>query len=105
MQVRQTLFDAFNIRSGEGPAIALLGGYSFLAGVFQAYYISLANASFLAEFGVDYLPRGYLVTGAVGYLVGFWLSRLRRRGQAPVWCFLASQTTREIPTSLHAFSP
>jgi len=83
MQVRQKLFDAFNIRSGEGPAIALLGGYSFLAGVFQAYYISLANASFLAEFGVDYLPRGYLVTGAVGYLVGFWLSRLQRRLPLP----------------------
>ncbi|MDP6698491.1 MAG: hypothetical protein QGH25_02500 [Candidatus Latescibacteria bacterium] len=60
-----------------------MSGYSFLAGVFQAYYISLANASFLADFGVDYLPRGYLVTGVVGYLVGFWLSRLQRRLSLP----------------------
>jgi hypothetical protein len=79
MKVRQALFDAFNIRPGEGLIIALLSGYSFLAGVFQAYYISLANASFLADFGVDYLPRGYLVTGVVGYLVGSWLARLQGR--------------------------
>lgn len=79
MKLRQTLFDAFNIRPGEGLIIALLSGYSFLGGVFQAYYISLANAAFLAEFGVDYLPRGYLVTGVVGYLVGSWLARLQGR--------------------------
>ncbi|MDP6698752.1 MAG: hypothetical protein QGH25_03820, partial [Candidatus Latescibacteria bacterium] len=79
MTLRPALFEAFNIRPGEGQTIALLGGYSFLVGIFQAYYISLANASFLADFGVDYLPRGYLVTGLVGYLIGFGLSRLQGR--------------------------
>jgi len=79
MKLRQTLYEAFNIRDGEGATVAQLGVYSFLVGIFQAYYISLTNASFLAEFGVDYLPRGYLITGVVGYLVGFWLSRLQSR--------------------------
>ena len=79
MTLRPALFEAFNIRPGEGQTIALLGGYSFLVGIFQAYYISLANASFLADFGVEYLPRGYLVTGVVGYLIGFGLSRLQGR--------------------------
>jgi len=57
----------------------MLAGYSFLIGIFQAYYISLANASFLAEFGVDYLPQGYIVTGIVGYLIGTWLAGMQRR--------------------------
>ena len=79
MKIHHTLYEAFNIREGEGATVAQLGVYSFLIGIFQAYYISLTNASFLAEFGVDYLPRGYFVTGVVGYLVGFCLSRLQSR--------------------------
>ena len=70
---------ALNVLPGEGRTVAFLGAYSFLIGIFQAYYISLANASFLAEFGVDYLPHGYMATGAVGYLIGSWLNRMQGR--------------------------
>ena len=77
--VPRFLRDALNIRPGEGMPIALLGAYSFLIGIFLALFISLANASFLAEFGVDYLPHGYIVTGVVGYLAGAALSQLQSR--------------------------
>jgi ATP:ADP antiporter, AAA family len=73
------LREALNIRPGEGIPIALMGAYSFLIGIFLAYFISLANAFFLAEFGVDYLPHGYIATGIVGYLAGAALTQLQRR--------------------------
>ncbi|MBT7859068.1 MAG: hypothetical protein HN712_02105 [Gemmatimonadetes bacterium] len=78
MDLRRLLRDALNIHPGEGLPIALLGAYSFLIGIFLALFISLANASFLAEFGVGYLPHGYIVTGVVGYLAGATLSQLQR---------------------------
>ncbi len=75
----RALAGALRILPGEGRTVALLSGYSFLIGIFQAYYISLANASFLAEFGVDYLPQGYMATGLAGYLIGAWLARMQGR--------------------------
>ncbi len=79
MSLRTSVVEAFNIRSGEELPIFLLGSYSFLAGICLAYIISLGNASFLVVFGTDHLPKGYIATGVVGYLVGSVLSVLQRR--------------------------
>ena len=77
--MRQLLIRSLNIQPGEGAPIALLSGYSFLGGICLAYIISLGNAFFLVEFGTEYLPHGYIVTGVVGYLAGAFLTALQRR--------------------------
>jgi AAA family ATP:ADP antiporter len=79
MNLRHALAETFSVRAGEAKPIALMGAYSFLIGIFLAYFISLANAFFLAEFGVEYLPHGYIATGLVGYVAGVLLVWLRRR--------------------------
>ena len=79
MNLRDTLAKAFYLRSGEGWPFGLLAGYSFLSGISLAYFISLANASFLSEFGTGYLPHGYIVTGLVGYIAGLLLARFQRQ--------------------------
>ncbi|MBT5832073.1 MAG: hypothetical protein HOH77_17940, partial [Candidatus Latescibacteria bacterium] len=79
MNLRHTIADALNIRSGESNAIALLASYSFLAGICLAYVISLGNAFFLVEFGPGYLAPGYIITGIVGYITGLLLSWIQKR--------------------------
>ncbi len=79
MKIRQKFTEAFNILPGEGWPIVLLSSYSFMAGICLAYIISLANAFFLADFGAEFLPYGYVATGIVGYLVGVMLSWLQKK--------------------------
>ncbi len=73
------VFRAFNIRHGEGLPIFYLLTLSLFTGIFVAFYLSAANASFLSNFEIDFLPWAYIISGLVGNVAVAVFSYLQKR--------------------------
>src|SRR5215204_4159269 len=67
------------IQAGEGTPVAWLIVLSLFNGVFSAFFLTAANALFLARFPISVLPLAYIAAAAVGYVAIMLLSSLERR--------------------------
>jgi len=63
----------------EFNKLFLLILHSFFSAIFVSIFFSVANAEFVNNFGSDFLPVGYLLSGAVGYITVQGYSRLLRK--------------------------
>ena len=55
----------------ELKKLILLVLHSFFSAIFVSIFFSVANAEFVNNFGSDFLPVGYLLSGIVGYITMF----------------------------------
>jgi hypothetical protein len=55
-------------RDEELNKLILLVMHSFFSAIFVSIFFSIANAEFVNNFGSDFLPVGYLLSGIVGYI-------------------------------------
>ncbi len=76
MSLGQALRSAFGIRLGEGARVAWLVAHSLCMGLFSAFFLTAANALFLASFEISFLPLAYVVAALVGYLALMGFSRM-----------------------------
>ena len=70
---------ASRVRSGEGRLVSLLLAHSLGLGLFRAFYLSIANTQFVADFPPRYIPFAFLASGAIGYLLLGFFSALEKR--------------------------
>jgi AAA family ATP:ADP antiporter len=63
----------------EFNKLLLLILHSFFSAIFVSIFFSIANAEFVNNFGSDFLPVGYLLSGAVGYITVQGYSRLLKK--------------------------
>ncbi|MCP4656401.1 MAG: MFS transporter, partial [bacterium] len=77
--MRRRFLRAFAIRPDEAHRVGWLLLHSVFVGLFVAFFISAANALFLARFEAASLPYAYMAAGLVGSLVMGLFGRLRRR--------------------------
>ena len=70
INLRGSILSAFDVRSGEGQALALLFITSFFTGTSVLFLETAANTKFLSEYGVSLLPYVYIATAAVSVVVG-----------------------------------
>jgi AAA family ATP:ADP antiporter len=66
------------VQSGEGAPVAWLIVHSLFNGIFSAFFLTAANALFLARFPISVLPLAYIAAALVGYLSVTIFSRLER---------------------------
>src|SRR5688572_25845432 len=66
------------IQAGEGTPVAWLIVHSLFNGIFGAFFLTAANALFLARFPITVLPLAYIAAGIVGYVAILLFSRLER---------------------------
>ncbi|ALG66568.1 HEAT repeat domain-containing protein [Beggiatoa leptomitoformis] len=66
----------FNVRAGEGTLLLLLLVQSFFNDVSIVFFDTIANASFLANFGTQQLPYVYILSAFVIVFVGIIYARL-----------------------------
>ena len=69
----------WRIRPGEGRTVSLLLAHSLGLGFFRAFYLSIANTQFVADFPSRYIPFAFLASGALGYVVLRLFSALEKR--------------------------
>src|SRR5215203_1507361 len=67
------------IQAGEGAPVAWLIVHSIFNGIFGAFFLTAANALFLARFPITVLPLAYVGAAVVGYVAVMLFSRLERR--------------------------
>ena len=67
------------IQAGEGAPVSWLIVHSLFNGIFGAFFLTAANALFLARFPISVLPLAYIGAAAVGYVSVMLFSRLERR--------------------------
>src|SRR3970040_2699505 len=67
------------IQAGEGAPVSWLIVHSLFNGIFGAFFLTAANAVFLARFPITVLPLAYIGAAAVGYVSIMLFSRLERR--------------------------
>jgi HEAT repeat protein/ATP/ADP translocase len=79
MRWKKSLYEALDIRSGEGKIVFLLIIHSIFVGIVRMMFFNAANSLFLSRFGGDLLPHAFIVTGIVGYLVGAAYSFIQKR--------------------------
>ena len=75
-QMLSTLFD---IRAGEGVAMALLVGAAVGKGISILFLNTSANTLFLTRFGVEAVPYTYVVAAPLAALVGIGFARAAAR--------------------------
>ena len=63
----------------EFNKLFLLILHSFFSAIFVSIFFSVANAEFVNNFGSDFLPVGYLLSGIVGYITVQGYSRLLKK--------------------------
>ena len=56
--------------------VAWLVAHSLCMGLFSAFFLTAANALFLASFEISFLPLAYVVAALVGYLALMGFSRM-----------------------------
>jgi ATP:ADP antiporter, AAA family len=66
------------IQAGEGAPVSWLIVHSLFNGIFGAFFLTAANALFLARFPITVLPLAYIGAAAVGYVSIMLFSRLER---------------------------
>lgn len=76
MSLGQAVKNAVGIRPGEGARVAWLIAFSLCMGLFSAFFLTAANALFLARFEISYLPLAYIAAALVGYVALMGFSRL-----------------------------
>jgi hypothetical protein len=64
----------------ELKKLILLVLHSFFSAIFVSIFFSVANAEFVNNFGSDFLPVGYLLSGIVGYITIQGYSYLLKKG-------------------------
>jgi AAA family ATP:ADP antiporter len=79
MRLGQAVRAAVGIRSGEVSRVLWLVAHSLCMGLFSAFFLTSANALFLARFEIAYLPVAYIAAALVGYLALMLFSRLLAR--------------------------
>jgi HEAT repeat protein len=67
------------VQAGEGAPVGWLIVHSLFNGIFSAFFLTAANALFLARFPIDTLPLAYIGAAAVGYVAVMLFSWLERR--------------------------
>ena len=72
------LLSFFDIRPEERHATRLLLIHSCFVGISMAFFFTPANALFLAEFGTDLIPHGYMMAAVAGAVIGMIYSRMGR---------------------------
>ncbi len=73
------IFKHLKTEPGAAGRISLLFLHSFFSGVFISIYFSTANAEFLNNYGIAWLPAGYLASGLVSYISVLGYTRLLKR--------------------------
>ncbi|HMC76152.1 MAG TPA: Npt1/Npt2 family nucleotide transporter [Vicinamibacterales bacterium] len=66
------------IQAGEGAPVGWLIVHSLFNGIFSAFFLTAANALFLARFPITVLPLAYIGAAVVGYVAVMLFSRLER---------------------------
>ena len=66
------------IEAGEGAPVSWLIVHSLFNGIFSAFFLTAANALFLARFPIQMLPVAYIGAAIVGYVAVMLFSRLER---------------------------
>ncbi len=69
----------FDLRPDELLKFKLLFLHSFFLGFFIAVYFVPANSIFIKNYGIEYLPIAYIVSGIVGYIVSSIYSSLQKK--------------------------
>ena len=75
----RSLARLLGIQAGEGAPVAWLIVHSLFNGIFSAFFLTAANALFLARFPITMLPLAYIGAAGVGYVSVMLFSRLERR--------------------------
>jgi ATP:ADP antiporter, AAA family len=83
MSLGQAARSAVGIRPGEGSRVGWLVAHSLFVGLFSAFFLTSANALFLARFEIAFLPVAYIATAAVGYVALMLFSRLLKSVPLP----------------------
>lgn len=73
------IFNALNVKEGEGSKVALLLTHSFFIGVFLSLLFTAGNALFLDQFGREHIPKAFLASGVVGLVYSILFSRIQAR--------------------------
>jgi HEAT repeat protein len=79
MRSMSGLLRILGIQAGEGAPVAWLIVHSLFNGIFSAFFLTAANALFLARFPITMLPLAYIGAAVVGYMSVMLFSRLERR--------------------------
>ncbi len=66
------------VQAGEGAPVGWLIVHSLFNGIFGAFFLTAANALFLARFPISMLPLAYIGAAAAGYVSIMLFSRLER---------------------------
>lgn len=71
INLRGGFLSIFDVRAGEGQALALLFITAFFKGTSILFFETAANTKFLSDFGVSLLPHVYIATAIISVIVGF----------------------------------
>ena len=69
-----------NVDRDVSRKLSLLILHSFFSGLFVSVFFSIANIGFVKNFGSQYLPYGYLISGFIGYLLIQGYRKILKRG-------------------------
>jgi AAA family ATP:ADP antiporter len=83
MRFGQAIRSAVGIRPGEASRVVWLVAHSLFVGLFSAFFLTSANALFLARFEISYLPIAYIAAALVGYVALMLFSRLLKAVPLP----------------------
>jgi HEAT repeat protein len=83
MRFAQGVRAAFGIRPDETSRVGWLVAHSLCIGLFSAFFLTAANALFLARFEIAYLPVAYIAAALVGYAALMLFSRLLETAPLP----------------------
>ena len=83
MSLGQAVRNAVGIRPGEASRVGWLVAHSLFVGLFSAFFLTSANALFLARFEISFLPVAYIATALVGYVALMLFSRLLKAVPLP----------------------
>ncbi len=78
MSLTRAVRSAVGIRADEASRVGWLVAHSLFVGLFSAFFLTSANALFLARFEVGFLPVAYIAAALVGYVALMLFSRLQK---------------------------
>ncbi len=91
----ENLLQLLNIKSNEKQLVFLMLGFSFSVGLAVSFLKTIADASFIIQFGIVKVPEAIILGGIIGYITNSMLSILYKK-----WGFGNVTTLLSVVTSV-----
>lgn len=91
----EKLLQLLNIKNNEKQLVFLMLGFSFSVGLATSFLKTIADASFIIQFGIVKVPEAIILGGIIGYITNSLLSVLYKK-----WGFGNVTTLLSVVTSV-----